>query len=305
MTAMGPIDAADEFPHLDFPRDRAQPWKENWYFNFIDRAHDAWGINHVSLERHNRKARVSAFHVVDGEILVHANEITIADDFAGMGDGALRLEVVEPLARFRVAFTGVRHAVDLAYEGRFPVFDYAHEPETGPDGSVGDFAIRHYEQAMTVRGTLTKDGVTREISCLGHRDHSWGFRDESLIAGWNWAAVQLPEATFNFSEVRLDGGRAPLRRGFVSGAAGNTGIRDVRVVATERGADGIPTSSRFELVDESGRAWTFVSRRFSGLVLPLSGRGRPVVIYENFAEYTLVETGAHGVGIDEYLADAS
>ena len=300
---MSTITAADEHAHLRFPCDRAKPWKENWYFNFIDREHDAWGINHISLERHNQKARFSAFHIVDGEVLLYANEIPIEDTFAKTTDGNLSVEILEPMKRFRVSFTGPGHSVDLIYDARFDVFDYANEHQVGEDGSLPDFAIEHYEQALTVSGTLTKSGATRAISCLGHRDHSWGFRDESLIAGWNWVAVQFPDKTFNFSEVRLDGGGSPLRRGFVSEAAGNTGIRDVRVVSTERGADGVPTSSTFEAVDEKGRAWTFVSQRFSGLVLPLSGRGRPVVIYENFADYTLVQTGERGVGIDEVLAD--
>ena len=112
--------------------------------------------------------------------------------------------------------------------------------------------------------------------------------------------MQFPDKTINVSQVRV-GGMEPMSRGFVSEAEGNTGIRKVNIVSTERNEDGIPVSSVFEAVDESGRAWTLTSRRFSGLVLPLSEKGKDVVVYENFSDYTLAETGEQGIGIDEYL----
>ena len=55
------------------------------------------------------------------------------------------------------------------------------------------------------------------------------------------------------------------------------------------------------LLTRQGRAWTLTSRRFSGLVLPLREKGVEVVVYENFADYTVAQTGEVGVGIDEYL----
>ena len=68
---MATIPPEAEYVHNDYPRDEERAWKENWYFNFIDREHNAWGINHISLERHKQTGRFSAFHVVDGEILMY------------------------------------------------------------------------------------------------------------------------------------------------------------------------------------------------------------------------------------------
>ena len=290
----------DEFVHQDYPRGTTLPWKENWYFNFIDRERNAWGINHVSLERHTQQGRFSAFHIVDGETLLYANRIPLGDGFSILTDGALRVEIIVPHEKFRVIFAGPQHAIDLLYHARFEAFDYGPGDDGRLRGDERSLSINHYEQALTVGGTLTKNGKSRPISCFGHRDHSWGFRDESNIAGWNWAAVQFADKTINLSQVRI-GGSKPLSRGFVSEPKGNTGIREVQVVSTERGADGIPVSSTFAVVDERGRAWTLTSRRFSGLVLPLIERGGGVVFYENFADYTLSEGSEKGVGIDEYL----
>ncbi len=297
---MSTVPPQDEFVHRDYPRNEERAWKENWYFNFIDRENNAWGINHISLERHKESGRFSAFHVVDGEILMYLNPIPLTEDFTELTDGKLRVEFLEPHKRFRLTFQGPNHSVDLTYLARFDVFDYAAAGGKSLEGDKNSMSINHYEQAMTVNGTLTKDGVSRPIACLGHRDHSWGYRDETNVAGWNWIAVQFPDRTINLSQVRISG-MQPMSRGFVSDAGGNTGIGKVKIVSTERNEDGIPLSSVFEAVDESGRTWTLTSRRFSGLVLPLSEKGKNVVVYENFSDYTLAESGEQGVGIDEYL----
>jgi hypothetical protein len=297
---MSTVPPEDEYVHQDYPRDEDKAWKENWYFNFIDRENNAWGINHISLERHKQRGRFSAFHIVDGEVLMHLDYVPLDESFSELTDGKLRVEFVEPHRKFRLTFDGPNHSVDLTYLGRFDVFDYAGKGDETLKGDKNSISINHYEQALTVDGTLTKDGVSRPISCFGHRDHSWGYRDETNIAGWNWIAVQFPDKTINVSQVRV-AGMKPMSRGFVSEAGGNTGIREVKIASTERGEDGVPLSSTFEAVDERGRAWTLTSRRFSGLVLPLSEKGKDVVVYENFSDYSLAQTGEQGLGIDEYL----
>jgi hypothetical protein len=298
---MSRISPQDEFIHQDYPRGGEVAWKENWYFNFIDREHNAWGINHISLSRHNQSANFRAFHVVDGEILVHSKAIPIGEDYTELTDGNLRVEFVEPHKKFRLTFHGPRHSLELNYLARFELFNYhGWEGDAVNDERSRFVALNHYEQALTATGTLVKDGVSRPIACLGHRDHSWGYRDESKMAGWNWVAVQFPGATINLSQVCV-AGKEPMHGGFVSEATGNTRMRTVKIVSTERGEDGIPVASTYEAVDERGRTWTLGSRRFSGLVLPLSEAGERVIVYENFADFTLVQTGEQGVGIDEYM----
>ncbi len=297
---MSNVPPQDEFVHKDYPRNEERAWKENWYFNFIDRENNAWGINHISLERHKEKGRFSAFHVVDGEALMYLNYIDLTEDFEELDDGKLRVAFLEPHKRFRLTFEGPSHSVELDYRARFDVFDYGANGNTSLEGDKNSMSIQHYEQALFVSGTLTKDGASRPIECLGHRDHSWGYRDETNVAGWNWIAVQFPDRTINVSQVRVEG-MEPMSRGFVSEASGNVGIRQVKIVPGERNQEGIPLSSTFEAVDESGRPWTLTSSRFSGLVLPLSEKGKNVVVYENFSDYTIAETGEQGVGIDEYL----
>ncbi len=288
------MEPRDELIH-EYPKDLDAPWKENWYFNFIDRENRAWGINHVSLMRDTQKGRFSAFHIVDDEILMYMNVIDIDDDLKEVTDGNLKFEFLEPFKRFRVSFEGPQHKAVLDYEARFEVFDYAMGREAKGGKAMH---INHYEQALTVRGVIEKDGKQRTISCLGHRDHSWGYRNENIISAWNWAAIQMEDKTVNISKVTI--GEAFMGAGFVSTAGGNTRIVSVNVEKTEFEND-IPVSSIFVAQDESGKTWRFESKKFSGLYLPMKEKGEGVVVHENFAEYTDLEAGQKGVGIDEYL----
>jgi len=297
---MSTVPPHDEFIHQDYPRGQAEPWKENWYFNFIDRKNKAWGINHISLERHRQTGHFRAFHVVDDEILMYANKIQLDDTFRELTDGKLSIQFLKPHKEFRLVFDGPNHSLDLTYRARFEVFDYATKKRTELKGDRKSLAINHYEQALTAEGTLLKDGASRPIACFGHRDHSWGYRNEPKISGWNWIAIQFPERTINISQVRI-AGIADMNRGFVSEKEGNTGIRNLKIISTTRDESGLPFSSTYQTSDESGRTWTLTSRKFSGLFLPLREKGSNVVVHENFAEFSLVETGETGVGIDEYL----
>ena len=294
------VPAEDEYIHQDYPRDDKTPWKENWYFNFIDEESRAWGFNHISLERHKQRARFSTVHVVDGKVYKYLNYISLTEDFTELDDGKLRLEFIEPHKKFHLTFDGPEHSLDLTFLARFDVFDYAPRRSKEPGGDKKSLSVHHYEQALNVSGTLTKGGTSRTISCFGHRDHSWGYRNEINIDSWNWVVVQFADKTINVMQVYIEG-LGLISRGFISEASGNTAIRQTKIISTERNEEGIPLSSVYEMVDKSGRTWTLTSSRFSGAVLPSTEEGENVTIYENFSHYTLAETGEQGVGIDEYL----
>ena len=290
------MEARDELIH-EYPDNLDSPWKENWYFNFIDRENNAWGINHVSLMRDKKKGRFAAFHVVDGQILMYANMIDIDENLKEVTDGRLKFDFVKPFKKFRLTLDGPQHKVDLNYKARFDVFDYAMGKPVKP-GSNKALNINHYEQALTVKGTIEKDGSTRKINCLGHRDHSWGYRNESKVTGWNWAAVQMKDKTINLSRVVI--GEAYIGSGFISNKKGNTRVVSVNLENTDF-EDNLPVRSTFVAQDESGKTWKLKSEKFSGLYLPMKEKGAGVVVHENFADYVDVDTGEKGVGIDEYL----
>lgn len=295
---MNTLSSRADYIHQNYPRQKSKPWKENWYFNFIDRANNAWGINHISLQRHIQKGRFMAMHVIDGKTVPYINEIDLTDNFSEISDGNFRVEITKPHQKFQLTFKGPEHSVNLTYDARFGVFDYEKQ---GKDDGFKDeetLALEHYEQAMHVSGTITMGGKSRPISCLGHRDHSWGYRNEENISGWNWIAAQFPSQTINLYQLIVEGAE-DVQSGFISQKDGNTGVREFKIISTEWDESKAPVSSIYEFIDEKDRVQTLLSKKFSGIFLPINDKGAGT--HEIFAEFTLKETGEKGEGVDEHL----
>jgi hypothetical protein len=287
------MDPKDELIHA-YPKNLDTPWKENWYFNFIDRKNNAWGINHISLMRHTNKGRFTAIHVVDEEIIPYSNVIDI-EDLAETTDGALTFEFIEPFKKFRVTFDGPRHQVKIDYDALFPAFDYGKRDES--DGNKA-LSIDHYRQALVARGTLTKDGATRPIECVCDRDHTWGYRDEGMLTGWNWVGAYFPARTVNFNRILV--GEHAFAAGYVSTAEGNTQVSRLEVEDTQF-VNEAPVSAVYTGYDREGRILARLKTdMFSRLCLPMQDKEN-MLIYENFVEFTDLETGERGHGVDEYL----
>jgi len=225
----------------------------------------------------------------------------IDERFEKVGDGSLAFEVLDPLKKHRVVFNGPKHKIELVYEARFGIVDFneGHErDESAPKG----LNIEHYEQSMNVSGTVTMDGKTRSISCFGQRDHSWGFRNEDLIQGWNWIAIQCPDRTISFVIAKITEDFSGSR-GHLSDGSGSTKILDARKVSTNRDAKSLPMGSTYKLEAADGRTWTITSKMFSQISLPMKEK-KGGVVHENFSRFSIEESGETGVGIDEYMEKA-
>lgn len=298
--------AADEGLH-DWPREAGSTWKENYYWNLADRQAGIWGFAHISLVRTAGLAVFSAVHMIDGRVRFHRNQVEIGPGEVALDDGTLSVEVVEPFEHHRLKVAGRGYRLELDYRARFEAFSYSGRGIAANRAKIPHLRQRRYEQGMKVSGICTFEdgsgdsGRTIAVDCLGHRDHSWGRREESKIDGWNWAAVQLPEKTINITRSFSDGSYNV--NGFISSADGNVGVCEVEFDTLETEDDGrTPMATRYRFRDDLGRNWTLVSRRFSDLFEPMRAERdrQSTVIYENFADYLLEETGEAGWGIDEY-----
>jgi len=288
----------DDFIHHNYPRQSEKPWKENWYFNFIDRKNQAWGINHISLQRDIQKGRFTAIHVIDGETIPYVNEIDLKEDFSELTDGNFRVDIVEPHKKYTLSFTGPMHSANLTFQARFEPFDYAKKDTDNGFKDVDTLSIEHYEQGMIVTGEITKNDTSRSISCFGHRDHSWGFRNEENIRTWNWIAAQFPSKTINLYQMTAQGSD-PVHSGFISTSSENISVINLNIASTQFDENKAPVSSTYEFTDENGQSWTMTSNKFSGIFLPMGDKGGGV--HEVFTEFKLMEINEIGVGIDEYL----
>jgi hypothetical protein len=92
----------------------------------------------------------------------------------------VRIEVVEPLARWTASFDGV---FELELEALAPPADAAVGETSG------------YEQLCSVRGTVTVDGAQRTVDCLGQRGHTWGRADWSKLVLARTVSAWLDDRT--------------------------------------------------------------------------------------------------------------
>ena len=295
------LDPRDEGFH-QWPADCDTTWKENWYWNMADRRAGVWGFAHASFVRTAGRGVFAACFHVDGRVRFHRSEFALPAEPV-LDDGTLRVEVLEPHRHHRLTVDTADYRLDLDYRARFEPFSYSGRGIAANRQSIPHLRLKRYEQGMAVQGTCTlKDsGRVLPIECLGHRDHSWGRREESRIDGWNWAAVQLPERTINLT--RSFSGDAFNVNGFVSGPGGNVGVVEVDFETLEWEADGrTPLATRYTFRDADGKQWHLRARRFSDLFESLRAMraSQKTLIYENFSDYELEETGETGWGIDEY-----
>ena len=182
----------------------------------------------------------------------------------------------------------------LNYRERFPAYNFPH-----PESSDKGLDASHYEQGMFVEGELTYEGRKRTIKCLGHRDHTWGFRDETRLAGWNWAAIQCENSTWNLTQVRRLGSQNS-EVGFVSFKEKNIGVSKMEVIEVEHNQNNEPQKSKYRVVLEDEQVFHVTATRF--MPMPLADPRVPnIIAHENFSHFVIEETGETGVGVDEHM----
>lgn len=289
----------DEFVHKGYPKSGDAPWKENYYFNFIDQEADAMGIFHASIQRHRKVAVLKVLIIIDGELFNYTNEIPWPtgkldplDECAVVGDGKLFFRILEPYLNHQVLLNDGETSIELNYSKRFPAYLYPEKENTDQALSV-----LHYEQGMHVLGKITYKGETRSIACFGHRDHTWGYRDESGLAGWHWIAIQSETSTWNFSLISRQDGRFS-HGGFVCKHDKARAITDVQVLKLEHNTEGEPMKSLYRVTTEEGDVFHVRAKRYRYIPVPLHSSA---FVHENISEFTIEETGEKGIGIDEHM----
>ncbi|SDU04261.1 hypothetical protein SAMN05216296_1440 [Pseudomonas pohangensis] len=297
----------DEFLHLGYPKGSQAPWKENYYFNFCDRKANALGIIHASLQRDKGVLTIRTHQVLDGKQFNYVNTLAwppgvgARSEQVVLTDGALGIEVLEPFNAHRIQLTHDELSMTLNYRKRFEAFDYpdAHSPAEGLPEADKAMDVKHYEQGMTVEGTIDFNGKRYEINCLGHRDHTWGFRDESGLRGWNWVAMQGENSSINLTQVRRRDW-ANTEMGFISYTDKALAVTAVEVADIRYNELQEPVVTRYAVTLEDDSRLHITATRFTRMFLDDPKRNG-VIFHENFSEFVIEETGEKGVGVDEHM----
>jgi len=139
-----------------------------------------YGVGRVGLAENGASGLVVLFR--SGQPVAVAAKGGVAVDGASSWDevsaAGLRTEVLEPLRRWRLVYTGDGAALSLELEGTGPLAELEPgHPVARAGGMTG------YEQPARVRGEVTVGDERIAVDGLGQRGHSWGAPD--------WGRIEL------------------------------------------------------------------------------------------------------------------
>ena len=152
----------------------------------------------------------------------------------------------------------------------------------------------HYEQSMTVRGTLTLDGESCSIDGHGQRDHSWGVRDMGVPASWRWVSCQFGE-DLCFNATRVDVLGMSVQSGFVHIGGATEALGAWGYEATHDASPYWPNLMDLWLKTKSGRRIALQAEVATPLPVIADPTSRDVLVTAARAEYRWEGRTAHGM----------
>lgn len=316
------IEPHDDFPHA-IPPEAFMLWKENWCFSGVDRTNAFGVVFHFSMRPTLGEGIFTAKFVIDGHEVRSVQRSPIPGDlteFVPVRNEALSLEVLEPLKRFRVQFADEEIDADLEFTGRFEPWDFREGVKTAGETTVGEmgrtvFHFPHYEQGMQVEGEVTlksgpRAGETVQVTGVGNRDHSWGWRDDHLFIQHHWINPNFEDRFLQGTSMFETTYPEPKFGGFESRAEGNVGVVHIDT------SDAYWLSREDEPIGDLDRDCTYVLTLENGQERPLvahistaygalalnfrsKDRSRAYQDIQLFCDWSLPEEGLKGSGILE------
>jgi hypothetical protein len=208
------MDPSDEYMH---PLEAASNFNESMYFNVFDPERQIGGFLRLGNRANEGYAELTTcLYLPDGRVAFTYNRPKIENNDA-FDAGGTRFQVVTPFEELRTTYDGklallteplqmanprkaftenpwVEARVDLTHRGISPM--YGGEP-VNDDGSAleqdhsGGFARGHYEQHMTVDGTIRVGEEEWVVNGFGLRDHSWGPRYWQAPWWYRWLTANF------------------------------------------------------------------------------------------------------------------
>jgi hypothetical protein len=240
----------DEHTH---PAGPEPDFHESMYFHFYDPAARLGGFARLAHRpNQGRGAMTVCLYLPGGRVgLAFARPpVTSNDTFDGAG---LRFEVVEPLRRLDVSYAGRVAVLDdprllvdprsalaaspraectitLAFRGMMPVFEHSF------DAAGERLAPNHYQQLMSVSGSVWVGGRHHSLRGHGLRAHSWGFRRREV--SWSHRWIHGCADGFGFMSAQLGHPSAPDASGGFVWDGRSVHALDTVAITTERNGFG-------------------------------------------------------------------
>jgi hypothetical protein len=276
----------------------APDWKESYYFQLYDPETNLAAFFYISAYPNIPKRDYLVAFLQDGQTDIYLNTFPTPGKLDNLDDGKLRFELIAPHDQWKIHFDDGKRFANLEFTGRFDSF--AYDPKQAYKKDV--LEQEHYEQGCFVDGTIRMaDGTEHQLSCFGHRDHSWGLRDYAAIDEWNWIAAQFSWCTINLLKLHI--GKKHETAGFLSSLVGNQHLTDI-TFTTHFESDGLtPQGFTVHFTDQGKKKWHLESTKLQTMIYPprQAKTGYKTHIYEIVYQFTLEGDPIFGYGISEFL----
>jgi hypothetical protein len=189
---------------------------------------------------------------------------------------------------------------NLKFEPINKVFQYITREQDLILNSIGS---QHYEQFGIFKGEFAyrpsrtgKDELVEIGPCFGHRDHSWGIRDWSLMERYRlFCCAFSKDLAFNLWEGWLSNINSKFVKGFVFNGEKNFRIIKSKVDTKYYSNTKIPDTAIVTVTDQFGNNYSFQTEVNLSIPVP----PKQSLLYECLSE--MEYNGNIGYGLTEYL----
>jgi hypothetical protein len=248
-------------------------------------AHDAGGMRFVTLQP-MREHRLT----YSGSCLMLTRPLDLLDPKAAFTAG--------PYARAEVTLE--YQALSQAHGGEFREQRDGKWVSLGHEKPGQEFARGHIEQHGRAKGTITVDGLTRQVAGFGLRDRSWGPRSWQAPDHYRWLTMNFGMDAGIAAAVTVQRDRRRIQGGYVFERGKPTRPISTVEIDTHYGGEGkLHSSLTARLVAVDGTPFEVRGRVLS--MVPLRNRRDDVTtrISEGLTEWSW--GNRVGYGWSEYL----
>jgi hypothetical protein len=276
-------------------------WRESYYFNVTDRSSKISLITTIGILP-NRKLITGFVLIIKNNKIMRLRPLLqyktpIFNDQSFYLKG---LEFTVDGPNWILRYNSEDISFNLKFEPINKVYQYITHDHDLILHSIGS---QHYEQFGLYKGEFafrpSRSGKYELVEidpCLGHRDHSWGIRDWSVMERYRlFCCAFSNELAFNLWEGWLLNGNSKFVKGYVFNGDRNIGIIRSKVDNKYHSNGKMPDRADISVTDEHGNSYKFQTRVNLSIPVPPAQS----ILYECPSE--MEYNRKIGYGLTEYL----
>lgn len=273
-------------------------WRESYYFNATDIKRQLSLITTIGILPN--KKRSSGFviildknKIVMAKLLITGNIRLYETDRFSLKGLFYQVEGID----WKLHYKSNKCEFDLLFTPINEFYSYNQEKDKKELGSFKSLATQHIEQAGIFQGSITVNGKKIRFGpSFGHRDHSWGIRNWSLVNNyWLFSCTFGEDRAFNLWRGTI--GNKGFHKGYILDSGENIDIISSKFKGYYKSDKKEPKGCEILFIDENNKKHNVKCKVVSSVPIPLPG----CIVYETIARmeydkytgYGLLERHVH------------